>query len=240
MRKLKFWETIAIGLVAVSLGIILSLQFKVVQNSLLGGLVPSRKSAEIASELVKVREEKDKLLMQLAEVENKLDEIEESSVKDNQFLMNLKNDVKKYKTIGGFTDVTGSGITIKLDNPPEDMTFSSDLNIIDDYTYIIYLVNELKAAGAEAIAVNGQRIIATSEIRQASDAINVNSIPLSAPITIDAIGNPDTLEGALSARFGYVEAIREKNYQIEVKKMSKIDILKYSGVVKFKYAEEVE
>lgn len=56
------------------------------------------------------------------------------------------------------------------------------------------LVNALWLAGAEAIAINGQRLTSLSAIRSAGEAILVDFRPLSPPYRIEAIGNPKTLE----------------------------------------------
>ena len=55
------------------------------------------------------------------------------------------------------------------------------------------LVNGLWLAGAEAIAINGQRLTQLSAIRTAGEAITVNFKPLRPPYVVEAIGNPDQL-----------------------------------------------
>ncbi|MFL6136819.1 MAG: DUF881 domain-containing protein [Frankiaceae bacterium] len=61
------------------------------------------------------------------------------------------------------------------------------------------VVNALWAAGAEAIAVNGQRITALSSIREAGDAILVDLRPLSPPYRVVALGDPDALPAGFAA-----------------------------------------
>jgi uncharacterized protein YlxW (UPF0749 family) len=56
------------------------------------------------------------------------------------------------------------------------------------------IVNALWAGGAEAVAVNGERLTTQSAIRQAGDAILVNFVPLASPYVVTAIGDPVTLE----------------------------------------------
>jgi uncharacterized protein YlxW (UPF0749 family) len=50
------------------------------------------------------------------------------------------------------------------------------------------VVNALYAAGAEAVAINGSRVVATTAIRSAGDTLVVNFRPLRPPYRIDAIG----------------------------------------------------
>ncbi len=65
---------------------------------------------------------------------------------------------------------------------------------------LLKLVNELKAAGAEAITVNEQRVVASTEIRCAGPTISVNNNRISPPYVIQAIGDPAGLESALKMR----------------------------------------
>jgi uncharacterized protein YlxW (UPF0749 family) len=79
-------------------------------------------------------------------------------------------------------------------------------NIIHD-TDIAAVVNELKASGAEAISVNGQRIVAVSPIRCVGPTIMVNFTPQSPPFIIKAIGNPKTLKTGVELPGGVTKDI---------------------------------
>ena len=59
---------------------------------------------------------------------------------------------------------------------------------------LLRVINELRAAGAEAIAINGERIVAMSEIRCAGPTLSVNNNRSAPPYEIKAIGNPNNLE----------------------------------------------
>lgn len=92
----------------------------------------------------------------------------------------------------GYVPVRGPGVRIRVasapDAPPNDEVRDSDLAL---------LVDGLFAAGAEAIAINDQRIVALGGIRNTSRAIHINGRPLTPPYVIEAIGDP----GSLQARF---------------------------------------
>lgn len=95
----------------------------------------------------------------------------------------------------GTTPVTGPGVRVVVDDAPgaeED----ERRKVLD--TDLQQLVNGLWQAGAEAIAVNRQRLTNLSAIRHAGDAITVNFRSLSRPYTVEAIGDP----GRLPTRFG--------------------------------------
>ena len=222
---------------SVLLGVVLAFQLRLVQQNYLNGLSPTQKSSEIISELNTVKTEKENLKVQLSDLEARLQEIEEAESADNALIKRLNQDVEKLRYFSGLTDVKGQGIIITLDNPPEDGNYSYEKNIVYDYQLVLNLINELNAAGAEAISINEQRIIALSEIRAAGNAININKIPQSTPFVVKAIGNKETLEGAVNQRFGIVSILRENSYFVEVKKYDDIQIPRYGGIVKFNYAK---
>ncbi|KAA1429407.1 DUF881 domain-containing protein [Nocardioides antri] len=93
----------------------------------------------------------------------------------------------------GFTPVVGEGIRIELDNasyadPDTEHIRDSDLAL---------LTNALWSAGAEAIAINNQRISSRTAIRNSGTAIEVNSTGIAPPYVVTAIGNRDTLSSRL-------------------------------------------
>ncbi len=85
--------------------------------------------------------------------------------------------------------VTGPGLRIGL-NDPEAAAGNGAVLDRD----IQLLVNGLWSAGAEAVAISGVRLRLTSAIRQAGGAILVDNRPVLWPMTIEAIGDPATLQ----------------------------------------------
>lgn len=92
----------------------------------------------------------------------------------------------------GTLAVTGPGLRVTLDDA------ASGANRILDRD-LQATVNALWAAGAEAIAVDGQRMTAQSAIRQAGDAVLVNFEPVTAPYDVEAVGDPVGLETGFGA-----------------------------------------
>jgi uncharacterized protein YlxW (UPF0749 family) len=101
----------------------------------------------------------------------------------------------------GSLPVTGPGVQIQLDEPPAPTSVASgrpgttpqqQVAVLHDRD-IRAVVNQLWAAGAEAVAVNGLRLTATSFIRFAGESVLVDFQPISAPYTIEAIGDRNGL-----------------------------------------------
>lgn len=237
---MKVKNQIAIGIVCIFLGIILALQYKVFQDSLVGGDSLFKKQTDLTNELFALKDEKETLINELNDARATLTEIEESASKDNAIIKNLTDTVHEYEILAGMTDVSGEGIIITIDNPPTDQSSQSDVNIVNEYEEIVKLVNDLNAAGAEAISINEQRIIALSEIRAAGSSINVNFIPQTTPFVIKAIGKKSALEGALTFRYGQVTILREASLLVDVKTVDEVFIPRYHGLVNFQYVKTVE
>ena len=125
----------------------------------------------------------------------------------------------------GAAPVTGPGLTLTIDDAKSDKgpggtagdpradaqadqgrVIARDLQIV---------VNGLWAAGAEAIAVNGERLTSRAAIRFAGQAILVNYRPLTRPYVITAIGDPDSLPAEFTASDGgaYLQSLSD-NYGI--------------------------
>ena len=104
--------------------------------------------------------------------------------------------VRSEELASGAVAVTGPGVRVTLDDAPQK-TGSARNRVLD--RDLQATVNALWAAGAEAVAVNGERLTAQSAIRQAGDAILVDFSPLAPPYQVDAIGDPVPVETAFAS-----------------------------------------
>jgi uncharacterized protein YlxW (UPF0749 family) len=100
--------------------------------------------------------------------------------------------VRRAELVTGFSAVHGPGVRITVDNRPGDEV---DGEVLDED--LATLVDGLFEAGAEAVAINDQRINALGGIRNTNRAVHVNGRPVNAPYTVSAIGDPRTLQARL-------------------------------------------
>ncbi len=107
---------------------------------------------------------------------------------------NLDEVIERVAVPAGFVAVRGEGIRITVDSSPQADT-SDEVRDEDLAT----LVDGLWHAGAEAIAINDERLNAAGGIRNTGRAIHVNGRPVNAPYQVSAIGNSGTLEARLLA-----------------------------------------
>lgn len=102
--------------------------------------------------------------------------------------------VRRLKAATGYLPVTGEGVRIVVEGNP---TGGQRKQVTD--ADLAWLVNGLFEAGAEAIAINDQRLNPLGAIRNTGPAIHVNTRPLTAPYVVRAIGDQDTLQAELLA-----------------------------------------
>lgn len=148
---------------------------------------------------------------------------------------------EKINLLAGTTAVKGPGVVLEIEDSKKmiSSTDNTNLYIIHDED-VLKVINELRAAGAEAIAINEQRLISTSEIRCAGPTISINNTRISAPYEIKAIGNAKNMENAIKMRGGVAESLSVWGIQLNVHKDENIIIPAYKGAVQFKYVTALE
>ena len=110
--------------------------------------------------------------------------------------------------------------------------------VMADLTYDI--IKSLAHHGlTKIVLINGHRIVNTTEISLAGDNVNINGTPTAPPYAVKAIGKPDTLESAITIRFGILEQMRSYGIRTDMIRQDEIVIPRYSGVITFRYAKPV-
>ena len=182
----------------------------------------------------------------IKDLENKIADYKNNASARDKTLALLNNEIEDLKIIAGLTELKGSGIIVTLDDTRAINQIAADAGFYDPNVYVIHdsdilmVINELRAAGAEAISVNGQRIITSTEIRCVGPVIQINGIRLTAPFKISAIGAPDLLASSLKLRGGIIDSIEQADIDVIIEKSDLIVIPKSEGVIEYKYAAPVE
>ena len=222
---MDFKGKVLIAIVFMVLGFMLSVQYKVtVQQRTI-----RMDRVEDLSERLKVMETENKQLLQ---------EINELRKKGADRARD--HGQERLQLLAGTTDVEGAGIEIVLDdsNIPKKANENPNLYIIHDED-LLRVLNELRAAGAEAISINDQRIVAMSEVRCAGPTVSVNNVRSAPPYVIKAIGAPKTLTSALRLRGGVVETFEFWGIQVKIKSEDKVHIPALKAPRNFEYATSV-
>lgn len=117
------------------------------------------------------------------------------------------------RVLAGTTPVRGPGIKLRVDG--ENSFFASDL---------LNTVQELRDAGAEAIEVNGQRVVVNTWFDDAQDGISVSGTVVRAPFEILAIGGPNTMGTAMRIPGGVVDTVESQDGSVVITELDTVDI----------------
>jgi len=233
--------SLILGLMCVVLSFGIAVQIKTINGT--GTTISTNtRENELRDAVLKAKEKYDNLYEDLEKMETKLEIERTNSTQNNAELAELENTIKDGNKILGLSEVKGNGVVITVDDS-QNISLSSlyvDPNwlIVHDID-IINIVNELKNVGAEAISINEQRIVSTSAIECDGNVIKVNGQKIGAPFVIKAIGLPELLM-SINRFAGYLDYLKEERFlNVDVEKFDKeeITIPKYTGVMKFEYAE---
>jgi len=216
---------VLVAIVFMVLGFMLSVQYKVTEQQ--RSIRMDR--VEDLSERLKAMETENKHLLE------EVNELRKNDV-DNH------NDPsqERLNLLAGTTEVEGAGIEIVLDdsNIPKKANENPNLYIIHDED-LLRVLNELRAAGAEAISLNDQRIVAMSEVRCAGPTVSINNVRSAPPYVIKAIGAPKTLTSAMRLRGGVVETFEFWGIQVKIKSSENLRIPAFKAHRGFEFAKSV-
>jgi uncharacterized protein YlxW (UPF0749 family) len=138
----------------------------------------------------------------------------------------------------GLTQVTGQGVEITLDdnhNGMRDNPGGDPNKFIIHYDDLLSVVTDLKTSGAEAIAINDQRLIGTSELRCVGNVILVNTTRLAPPFIIQAIGNTSILwDKVAHGRYDY---LLTNNFPVSMTSGDQFVLPAYKGEMQFVHAQ---
>lgn len=236
MKSLK--AQIYVAVVCVVLGLMLAYQFQAVKNAV--GVARNQKLEELSAQLSEAQKQKLDLEKNIKELDKTIESYEQEMANSGGVASALKNELDRVKTLAGLTEVEGPGISITVNPVEQELGIDEPAPI--DFRALLLIINELNASGAEAIMINKQRIVSTTQIRTAGYTIIINGVRFSATdkFEIDAIGNPTTLEGAMN--FPSLKDDIEQYYfaTFKTKKADKITILKYNKIPEYKFAKPVK
>ena len=118
------------------------------------------------------------------------------------------------RVLAGTTPVRGPGIKIRVAG--QDAFFASDL---------LNTVQELRDAGAEAIEVNGIRVVVDTWFADAGDGISVSGSTVGQPFELTAIGGPATMATAMRIPGGVADTVESQDGSIVITELDEVEIL---------------
>ncbi|MCH8273206.1 MAG: DUF881 domain-containing protein [Armatimonadetes bacterium] len=153
----------------------------------------------------------------------------------------LNDSLQEAKLLACLTEVEGPGIVLILRDSEKvfEGPLPTEEMVIHDKD-VQTAVNELWLSGAEAISINHQRVALATSFYCAGPIIYVGRKQISSPVTIRAIGDTDTLYGALTMRGRFLDEFKYIDpAMIEVRKKDHLVLPAHTGSTEFHYAKTV-
>lgn len=157
------------------------------------------------------------------------------------------NAVEELDTVSvpaGLSPMRGPGLTIALDDAPVNDFLDSDVDpnfLVVHQQDIQSVVNAMWAGGAEAMTIQGQRVISTTGIKCVGSTVVLHGVPYSPPYVITAIGDPEAMLTSINES-PYIDVYRDyaDRYDLgwDVAVHSEVEVPAYDGVLELDFARQ--
>jgi uncharacterized protein YlxW (UPF0749 family) len=240
-----FWEagkawTLPVAGVCLVLGALLGVQVHTQQ--LRGATEVGRRSSALVGMLTNSQSQLELQVKEIAQLRAQVGKFESEAMSDKGVTQSVFEELQTSRVALGLLPVKGPGIELELG----DSTMRRDnVEVGGQDIYIIHdfdlreVANELWAAGAEAVSLANQRLVAGSAIRCSGPLIQVNNTTIPSPFVFRAIGDRDNLVSALNMREGVLDRLRWAKFQVKLTPKDVVTLPAISIAPRFKYAKPV-
>jgi len=192
---------------------------------------------ETASDL---QADQETLKAAILDLRTRIQAAEQAGQGSAALVKDLNDQLQSARIAAGLIPLTGSGIVLQIEDSQEPADPEGNMqDLLVGARDLRTIVEELWQAGAEAVAVNGERMTPTTAVIDIGPSILVNSAYLSGPYQVTAIG-PDDLYTRLSASPGFVDFIRARaeawGLRVSIAEPESVDMPAFAGTVTLRYA----
>ncbi len=191
---------LTLAAVAVILGFLVVLQLRAQSAD---ATLNSLSATELTQLVANLNARNDQLRTEIAGLQLSAADLGSGQTTGAASMEQLRADLERIRAWAGLEPVVGQGVRITVSGP-----ITGDA--VED------LLNELRNAGAEAVAVDDVRIVAGSVVAGAAGALSVENSPIADPFEVSAIGDPETLTGSLTRAGGIIAQIGATFPSVEV------------------------
>jgi uncharacterized protein YlxW (UPF0749 family) len=211
------------------------------------GIAPGRGGGLVAA-LYEQADTNGELQAEIAKLRKKNSEWEEKFTSGGRKENALGTELQDVKVLAGLVPVKGPGVIVTLQDTreapkdignnlsPETMREIQQAGIVHD-SDIRLVIDELFAAGAEAVAVKEQRVVARTAVRCVGPSILVNDVKMASPFVVKAIGNSKEIMSALRTPGGLLDGDFATLGMIKAETADQIELPPYTGSTLIKYAQ---
>jgi uncharacterized protein YlxW (UPF0749 family) len=157
--------------------------------------------ADMASLAEAEKDEYDELTREVAKLSAEVESL--TGAVDVREVKELRRQVEELDGPAGLEPVTGPGVTVTLSDAPTDRVDAARQDGVDLNRLVVHqqdvqsVVNAMWQGGAEAVTIQGQRIVTTTGIKCEGNAVLIQGVPYPQPYVIQAVGEPSSIQSAI-------------------------------------------
>ncbi|WP_445479583.1 DUF881 domain-containing protein [Lysinibacillus irui] len=216
-------------IVCVTTGFIIGYSYNQAKDNREAGTIDSElfeQEDSYREELITQQERNKELTEELNTLQEKIRKYEKSFASNEKDYKKLVEQAEDLRLLLGELKSEGKGIRITLQDGDYDPKTLNPNDYIVHESHVFKLMNELKISGAQAIAINGQRVMANSYIRCNGPVITIDGTQHPAPFVIEAVGDSETLMASLNLSGGVVDQLLNDNIVVSLEENQKLTMPK--------------
>jgi uncharacterized protein YlxW (UPF0749 family) len=229
-RSRAVFGTLAI-LLCLVLGIAIVTQVRQTRS---GDSLETARPADLLVLLDSLRQREATLNTEVTDLQNTLNSLQASGNTDQAAIQSAQARLAALSILVGAVGATGPGVTLTIDDPGPGVAPEAMLDVI----------NELRAAGAEAIAVNDAhqsvRVGVDTWVVGVPGSLTIDNKALSPPYSILAIGDPPTLAAAMNIPGGAEDSVKRVGARMSVQQSDRVNVTTLRQPKPHQYAQPVK
>jgi uncharacterized protein YlxW (UPF0749 family) len=200
--------------------------------------ISSQRLEELAFLLQEQARHRERLESEIAQLRKELERYADAAARERAVLAAMRQRLVELQALSGVRAVRGPGVVVELRDSARALQPGDDPNLtLIHYTDLHAVMATLWAAGAEAMALNGERVTPTTGLSCVGTTILCNTKRMAPPYVIAAIGDPDRLLGALRAPDGPLGLLLAFEFPVTVSRVNQLELPAYRGSFQFRFAK---
>jgi len=240
VRSIPSWQ-VTLGLALLALGFLIAAQMASegprVQYT-------TQERTPLVATVLDLQKQQDQLKQQVLDARAAIQQLEAAGEGGAAVTKQLNDQLQNAQIAAGLVAMTGPGLVIQLSD--STLTVPADGNQ-QDYLVsgsdVLTVVDQLWAAGAEGMAINGERVVVSTAVVDIGGSVVVNGAYVAAPYQITAIG-PGTLFDTLTHQPGFADFVRARSEAfgigVSYATPDSVDLPAYAGSMNLRYGRAVE
>ena len=235
IRRIPSWQ-VTLGLALLALGFLIAAQLASEGPRI---RYTSLERTPLVETAIDLQAQQENLKKQVLDLRGVIQQLEAAGQGGTQLTRDLNDQLQQARIAGGLVAMSGPGVVIRLKDsslpvPPE----STSRDYLVSGRDVLTVVEELWLAGAEGVAVNDERVTASTAVVDIGGSVLVNSAYLAPPYDVRAIG-PTSMYDTLLSSPGFIDFVRTRSETfgigVEYAVLDAVDLPAYAGSLNLRY-----